>query len=138
MNKRQLISLIIWWCEGTKPRKDKRWKNVYTHPIEVTNCDPKIIKTFVNFLRNDLKIPEEKLHAQIQIHIGDNQEEIENFWSKISGIPINQFNKTIVRPKGNKPGKNKGTFKVRTYGQEAYKTLKKYLDRELKLANIGD
>lgn len=130
--KRKLISLIIWWCEGTKIRKDKRWKNSYIRAIEVTNTDPKLIKIFIDFLRFDLGIENIKLKAQVQIHKGDNQSEIEKFWSIVSGIPISQFNKTIVRKKGNKIGKNKGTFKVRTYDKIKFEEMKKLLEAELK------
>ena len=106
-NKRRIIALIIWWCEGTKLRKDKRWKNTYHGVIEVTNTDARIIKLFIDFLLEDLNIPLLKLKAQLQIHDGDNQIEIEEFWRKVSGIPVSQFNKTIIRSIGNKVGKEK-------------------------------
>ena len=130
--KRRLASLIIWWCEGTKKRKDKRWKNSYNSPIEVTNTNPKIIKIFIDFLRDDLLIPNENLRGQIQIHNGDDQAKIEAFWSKISGISITQFNKTIIRERGNKIGKNHGTFKVRMYDKMIYKKIEELLQEELR------
>ena|SRR5579872_5406299 len=121
--KRSLISLIIWWCEGTKARKDKRWKNALNCPIEVTNTNPDIIRLFIDFLREDLHVSNSDLRAQVQIHEGDNQTIIEEYWSKISGIPTSQFNKTIVRKAGKKIGKTKGTFKVRMYDKITYHKL---------------
>ncbi|MAG59417.1 hypothetical protein CMO96_01350 [Candidatus Woesebacteria bacterium] len=132
--QRKTVALIIWLCEGTKPRRDKRWKNAYLYPIEVINSNPKILKIFIDFLLIDLKVPIEKLHGQIQIHQGDDQNAIEDFWSESTGIPKKQFNKTIVRPKGNKPGKNLGTFKVRLYDRKLYKRLENML--KLSLAKI--
>jgi hypothetical protein len=137
-DKRTLISLIIWWYEGTKLRKDKRWKNANNCPIEVTNTDPKLIKIFVDFLRLDLKIENKNLKGRIQIHEGDDQIKIEKFWSKVSGIPQSQFNKTIVRTKGNKIGKNLGTFTIRTYDKILYMKLKDLLEAELLGLSIGD
>ena len=106
MDKRTLISLIIWWCEGTKARRDKRWKNAINCPIEVTNINPVIIKLFIDFLRKDLGIANSALKAQLQIHKSDNKLELEQFWTEISGIPLSQFNKTIIRETGNKIGKS--------------------------------
>jgi hypothetical protein len=128
---RSTIALIIWWCEGTKLRKDKRWKNSYLYPIEVINSDPRIIKIFSEFLQYDLGVEIGKLKGQIQIHEGDDQEEIELFWENATGIPRSQFNKTIIRSKGNKPGKNKGTFKLRTYNKALYEKLMNLLKEQL-------
>lgn len=127
-----LIPLVIWWCEGTKARRDKRWKAAYNYSVEVINSDPRIIKIFTSFLVNEMGVAPLKLRGQIQIHQGDNQESIEQFWSEVTGIPRNQFNKTIVREKGNKQGKNKGTFKIRVYDKSLYERLKQLLEFELK------
>ncbi len=135
--KLQTVALIIWLCEGTKIRKDKRWKNSYSHAIEVTNTNPLIVKIFLDFLRESINVPNEKIHAQIQIHKGDNQKEIELFWSKVTDIPMSQFNKTIIREKGNKPEKTKGTFKVRLYDKATFQKLENLLTLELKEFDIG-
>ncbi len=131
MDKLDTIALTIWMCEGTKIRKDKRWKNSYLHAIEVTNTDPKVIKIFIDFLKR-LKVPNEKFHGQVQIHKGDDQSKIESFWSSITGIPLSQFNKTIIRETGNKPGKTKGTFKVRVYDKVIFEELRTLLEKELR------
>ncbi len=138
--KRKIIALILWWCEGTKPRRDKRWKNAYLYPIEITNSNPKIIKLFTDFLIEDLNVPKYKLKGQIQIHEGDNQEKIENFWSIYLSLPKQQFNKTIVRPKGNRFRNNNGTFKLRTYDKKLYIKLQTLLENELKIfdTNISE
>ena len=103
------------------------------YAVEVINSDPKIIRIFTQYLVEKIKVPVEKIRGQIQIHKGDDKEEIEKFWSLASGIPRSQFNKTIIRPKGNKPGKNRGTFKVRLYDKKVYIRLKTLLDAELGL-----
>jgi len=61
----KIIALIIWWCEGTKPRQSKLWKNTIYKPIEVINSDYRIVKIFTDFLRNEMKVPNKKLHGQI-------------------------------------------------------------------------
>lgn len=132
MNQRQkLIALTIWWCEGSKTRRDHRWKNALIKAIEVTNTDYRVIKIFVDFLKDELGVPAKRFKAQLQIHVGDNQQELEQYWSKEIGIPTDQFNKTIIRKVGNKPGKSMGTFKVRLYDKGIYEVLEGMLQNEL-------
>lgn len=132
MGNRKVKALIIWWCEGTKARRDYRWKNAYLYPIEVINTNPKIIKIFLDFLREDMKVAPEKIKGQLQIHEGDHKSNIEKYWSELLNLPLNQFNKTIIRKKGNKVGKNKGTFKLRVYNKKLFEKLQNMLEKEIK------
>jgi hypothetical protein len=131
-NKRQIIGLTIWWTEGTKAYRDKRWKNTWIRHVDVTNTNPKIIKLFLEFFRKDIGIDEARLKAQLQIHEGDNQKNIENYWSKNLNIPLKRFTKTIIRPIGNKIGKNMGTCKVRYSDKSVYLKLESLLIKMLK------
>lgn len=131
MKYRKIIALIIWWCEGTKARRDYRWKNAYLYPIEVINTNPKIIKIFLDFLIEEMKVPSEKIKGQLQIHKGDHKMKMEKYWSDYLNLPIKQFNKTIIRKKGNKIGKTKGTFKLRVYNKKLFEKLQEMLDHEI-------
>ena len=130
LTSRQIVGIILWWAEGTKSRRDKRWKNARSYPVELTNTNPAIIKIFVDFLRHDLAVPEDKIHVQLQIHLGDNQVELEKYWSEVTDVSLGRFNKTIVRPVGNKVGKSNGTCKVR------FADKKTYLELELLLRKV--
>lgn len=92
-NLREIIGLIIWWTEGTKAYKDKRGKNTWVYNVDVTNTNPEIIKLFLDFLRKDVKIDESRLKLQLQIHKGDDQCAIENYWSNLTNIPKQSGNK---------------------------------------------
>ena len=120
---RQLVGITLWWAEGSKSRRDKRWKNAVSYPIEVTNTDPRVLKTFLDFLRNDIGVDEGKLKVQIQIHADNNLRESERYWSKITGVPVSRFHKTIVRPLGKKHGRTRGTCKVRYTSKAVYLKL---------------
>jgi len=124
---RKIIGPIIWWTEGTRPRLDSR-SNIRINTIDVTNTNPKIIKIFLEFFRKDIKIDENRLKLQLQIHEGDDKLKMENYWSELTKIPKNRFNKTIIRPVGNKIGKSMGTCKIRY-------TDKKTLDKIINLLN---
>jgi len=119
---RQIVGITIWWTEGTKAFKDKRWGSMI-YPVDVTNTNPDIIKSFLNFLRKDVGINEERLKLQLQIHEGDNQKEMERYWSNTTQIPLERFTKTIIRPVGIKVGKSNGTCKVRYSDKTTYLKL---------------
>ncbi len=119
------VGPILWWTEGTKSRRDPRWKTAKTYPVEITNTNPQIILLFLDFLRNEIGIEENRLKIQLQIHEGDDKNKIEKYWSKLTNIPLNRFTKTIIRPKGNKVGKTLGTCKVRYTDKEVYQLLDK-------------
>ncbi|MEK9172017.1 MAG: hypothetical protein AAB782_02180 [Patescibacteria group bacterium] len=128
---RQAVGIIIWWTEGTKAYRDMRWSNSWVYPVDVTNTNPDIIKSFLDFLRKDIGINEKRLKLQLQIHDGDNREVIESYWSKVTKIPRARFSKTIIRPKGNKIGKSMGTCKIRYSDKPTYLKLQSLLENVL-------
>ena len=128
---RQIVGVILWWTEGTKSRLDKRWKNSWSHNVEVTNTNPEMIKVFLDFLRKDIGIEENNLKLQLQIHENDDQKELERYWSNITKIPISRFNKTIIRPEGKKVGKSKGTCKIRYTNKKTFHQINDLLQKIL-------
>lgn len=133
---RQIIGIILWWAEGTKSRKDKRWQNALMYHVDFTNTDPEMIKIFLKFLRYDIGIDEKRLKIQLQIHEGDDQKMLEKFWSEITEVPHDRFTKTIVRPIGNKIGKTRGTCKIRYCDKKTYLRLCEFLQHALALIKV--
>lgn len=125
----EIIGLILWWCEGTKIRRDKRWKNSYIYAIEVTNTNSEIIKLFVNLLEKEYNIDKSKLKVQLQIHEGDDKSFLEEYWSKEIGVPLKNFQKTIIRKQGIKVGKSVGTCKVRFSNKQLFLELEQRLEK---------
>lgn len=117
---RQVIGVILWWTEGTKSYKDKRWENTWSYTVDLTNTNVDIIKLFLEFLRKDIGVDEQRLKLQLQIHEGDNQAKLETYWSRVTQIPLQRFTKTTIRPKGKKVGKSMGTCKVRYSDKPTY------------------
>lgn len=78
-------------------------------------------------------MPKSKLRIQLQIHKNDNQQELEQYWADSTSISTKNFNKTIIRPTGNKLGKRKGTCKIRCYSKEYYGKIQCDLQDTLKL-----
>lgn len=64
--------------------------------------------------------------------MGDDVHAFEKYWSHITGVDLKNFNKTIIRPAGRKPGKSMGTCKVRFADKLTYQELEKLLRQSLK------
>ena len=92
LNRRDIFiaGVAMYWSEG------------YTYPggdqVGFTNSDPKMILFMLKWLREICKISVEKLSFQIKINkLHKNRiRDVENYWSKLTEVPLSQFNKTIL------------------------------------------
>lgn len=83
-----LAGLFLFWGEGNK-----------TTPYStiLSNSNPDMIKFIVFWLTKSLKVPINKIRARIHIYQDMNEREEINFWSKLTKIPKNQFNKSYLK-----------------------------------------
>lgn len=82
-----LTGLSLYWAEGFKSIKEGR--------LGFCNSDPRMIKFMIKWFEKTLKIKKEDfiLRTEFNESHKDRLEEILNFWSKTTKIPINQFEK---------------------------------------------
>jgi transcriptional regulator with XRE-family HTH domain len=79
---------MLYWAEGAKAR------NV----VELTNSDPKLVATFVAFLRRHFSVPQERMRVACNLfadHV-QRQHEIESFWLERLGLPATALRKSSV------------------------------------------
>ncbi len=91
-----LIGLSLYWAEGSKSNKY----------VQIANSDPALIKIMMKWFREICKVPEEKIKIHIYIHKVYRNENCEEFWSRITNIPILRFWKTTYKPTPHKIKKN--------------------------------
>jgi hypothetical protein len=120
----KLVGTALYWAEGYKKGKSQ---------IEFVNSDPKIIALMMRFFREILKAREEKFKLSLILHPGLNEKEAKEFWSSITGIPINQFNKSYIKVSKSSTGKMhnplyKGTLKIRISDTEKLHRLKGFIE----------
>lgn len=99
------IGTMLYWAEGTK-------KNV----VDITNSDPELIKIGMLWFRKVCGVKDEKFRASIFYHSGQDETAMKEYWSKVSGIPLEQFTKSIFKKEGTGHRKNilyYGTCKIR-------------------------
>lgn len=100
----------LYWGEGDKKKR----------VFKITNSDPDLIKFILFWLEKTWGINAQRLSACVfinKVH-KERKEEVENYWSKITGIPKRQFTKTILIKSKNK--KNYSNFK-KHYGTVSIK-----------------
>ncbi len=101
----KLLGAMLYWGEGDKK-----------HSTGVTNSDPAIIRFMMKWFRKVCKVPENKFKVSIYYHAGQREDAIKTYWSKITGVPLSQFHKSIFKKEGTGHRKNvlyNGTCKIR-------------------------
>lgn len=89
-----IAGLALYWGEGTRK----------TREVKICNSDPKLINFIIKWLIETFKIKTTDLAVNVGINeIHRNREEIvKHYWSRILGIPLNQFRKTSFKKVKNK------------------------------------
>lgn len=113
------VGIALYWAEGSKSKHRRN--------VEFSNSDPKMIKLMMKFFCDFCDVPEKKFRGHVYLHPNLNKEIAEDYWSKVSGIPKNQFFKTTQSH--NKASKNKknnlkyGTFSINIGSVELFLKL---------------
>ncbi len=95
LEKLLLIGTMLYWAEGGKTKRMVRF----------SNGDPRMIEIMMVFFRKVCKVPEHKFRGYIHIHPHLDSKAAEQYWSRVSDIPLSQFYKTYN--KKNVSSKNK-------------------------------
>lgn len=82
-----ISGIMLYWGEGAKDPKQA---------IKLTNSDPKMISFYVQFLLKSCRMPMEKIKAYILIYPQIEERTARAYWSKMSGVPWENFTKSVV------------------------------------------
>lgn len=85
----KLIGIALYWAEGYK---GSSWKTV-----AFTNCDPEMIKLIMKWFRAICKVPNTKFRIRIQCHGRGKVKQSEEYWARVTDIPLAQFTKPYIR-----------------------------------------
>ena len=80
----------------------------------------------MKWFREICKVPEEKIRVHIYIHKVYRSENCEEFWSKITGIPVSRFGKTTYKPTPYRIKKNldyKGVCRIDTSNVNLFRRI---------------
>jgi predicted transcriptional regulator len=107
-----LMGCMLYWAEGAKTRNG----------IYFANSDPNMTLLFMRFLREELKVPDEKIKLLLHCHNSDTWEiqRIELYWTNLLNLPLSALSKTQIK-KGSTTRKNileNGICSIRVYSTE--------------------
>lgn len=123
-----LLGASLYLCEGTKERFLKRGGKVFS--VEFTNTDSRIIKMFLRFLREIIGADESRIKAELFIYSDLDENDLKDYWSKETGIPLERFQKTIIFKQKTTVFKPSpfGTIKIRYSHKEHFLKIKRIID----------
>lgn len=116
LNKREFLiaGAALYWAEGFK--KDSR--------LGFANSDPDMVKFFLKWLIENCEVPRADIRLRVGLNISHKSriKEVENYWSKITGIPLPQFQKPFFQKfkwkrEFKKPEKYFGVLRIRANKQ---------------------
>ncbi len=114
-----LSGLMLYWAEGDKSDIQEE--------VKFTNSDLVMIKLMIKWFQNICKVPKNKFRIALHIHTLHCRANIEQYWSKITKIPLTQFHKTQIKPTSLKHRKNplyNGTCAVIIYNKNLFRKIK--------------
>lgn len=123
--------LMLYWAEGAKSNEI----------IKFSNSDPIMIKFMMKWFRYVCKVPEEKIKIAIHMHELHCRKNIEQYWSKITGIPLKQFQKTYIKPTSLKHRRNvlyNGTCNIVISNRDLFRKIQGWKLGFLEKFNIKD
>ncbi len=119
----KIAGITLYWGEGSKWSGEKI--------VDFANSDHNMIAVFMKFLRNICGIDENRLRVYLYCYADQKPEELEIFWSKLTGIPRKFFYKPYVRKdfKSDKSGKMKnGLIHIRYNDKKLLLMLREWIN----------
>lgn len=130
----KILGIGLYWGEGYKKLKSVRGVTKTTHPLSLSNTDPKLIKAYILFLTEVCKVPSKKIRAGIRIYEHQNAEHIIKYWSRATGLPTSQFTKPYIGVSKSSRGKKSynslpyGTIRIDVYDTSLFYTVMGWID----------
>jgi hypothetical protein len=75
-----VVGCMLYWGEGTKNRSE----------FIFSNSDPQMISLYLRFLRESMKIQDSEIELEVRgyLNCSKSPQEVEEFWSSLSGISV--------------------------------------------------
>jgi hypothetical protein len=81
-------ALMLYWAEGSKRAFGT---------VDLANSDPEMVVLFTKCLREIYRVSETRLRVFLYCHANQSVEQLQKYWSEVSGIPLTQFTKPYIR-----------------------------------------
>jgi len=107
-----LIGVALYWAEGSKEKEHNIGQGVI-----FSNSDFSMIKVFLKWLKESIKIGEENIKYEIYIHenLRDEVRKVKQYWSMVTNAPLKEFKRIYF--KKNKISTKRKNIAENYYGQ---------------------
>ena len=121
------IGVSLYWGEGSKTGRT----------VGVANSDPAVIVTMMKFFREVCGVEEHKFRGRIHAFEHTPVNATEAYWSKVSGVPTDQFYKSYLKKSSASINKRHtlphGTFQIYVHDSDFFLTLLAWIEYLKKL-----
>ncbi len=135
LSRRDLLILgaSLYWGEGSKAERDFRY-----HSLSFSNSDPEMIGVFLRFVREILKVPEQKIYAAMHIYKSIDEDMARQFWATCTRLDPTRFTASYQVSRAGKGIRKTlpyGTLNIRVHNRLQFYTLKGMIAGLAKLTN---
>lgn len=122
-----LVCIALYWGEGYQSERTG------SYGIRFVNSNPNMIALFLRFLREALKIEDDKIKPHLNLHLNTNRNLAVNFWSKVTKLSPNKFVVTVAvssASKGKRPVNSLpyGTLGLRVHNRRLFMKMKGWIE----------
>jgi hypothetical protein len=111
----KLFGVALYWAEGNKGKN-----------FQITNSDPRMILFMIDWLKNIFQIDPGILKACLNMYSQQDEFKLKKFWSELTGIPLENFGKSYIKPP------NRGFKKNNLY----YGTIQVYIPKGTDMKHV--
>ena len=128
-----IIGAALYWGEGAKKMAESRVS------LSFVNSDPEMIRIFMRFLREVIRVPEIKIRGGIHLYKNIDHTKARNFWAKITALPSDRFYivNQVSRASKGKRGTTLpfGTLTLKVNNRKPYYIVKGMIDGLINSSN---
>lgn len=88
-NYGKVLCAALFWCEGQTSTESG---------VKFINSDPRMIRLFLKLLRENFEVNETRFRALVHLHDYHDEQRQLAYWSRVTGIPTQQFYKSYRKP----------------------------------------
>lgn len=89
-----IVGVCLYWGEGYKRTKYKDGRALVNHPIQLTNSDPALARSFVRFLNEVMDVPLESIKMSLRLYDNIDEKTALKYWLNATGLPPNCYQST--------------------------------------------
>ncbi|MDD5068100.1 MAG: hypothetical protein PHS53_01895 [Candidatus Pacebacteria bacterium] len=129
----RIAGICLYWAEGGKTRSGG---------ARFSNSDPYMIRLMMRFFRTICRVKEDRFRCHIHTYSHLNVSKSEEYWSRITRIPLTQFFKTYSKPSKASLGKRDtlpyGTIDVSIHDTKLFLQLMGWIRKIGSVPSLGE